>query len=278
MPLPPIRLDPDHSADPISRRAFVEKAIGIGAGLGLVSGCASVSMLSRGEMAGIQPLRARSDIRAGELSLGNDVIEGRWTVADGAFRARQIADLLNGVTVALPESAFLLRLADGSTIPAAEMQIISGPHIDSLDGNRAASRMSERVEGRQATIVLEDRQRRVQVTWRGVLREGSRYLRQEVTLRALGDPVPLREIVLLDLRLIGASVTGSVKGSPVVAGERFLGFEHPLSSSTVEGDRVRCALARELPLRAGATVTVSSVIGVTRAGQRRRDFLAYVER
>ncbi|HEY5219783.1 MAG TPA: hypothetical protein VIJ16_08235, partial [Gemmatimonadaceae bacterium] len=55
-------------------------------------------------------------------------------------------------------------------------------------------------------------------------------------------------------------------------------FEHPLSRSAVDGDRVTCVLPRELPLRPGAAFAVSSVIGVARPGQMRRDFLAYVER
>ena len=37
-------------------------------------------------------------------------------------------------------------------------------------------------------------------------------------------------------------------------------------------------IPRELPLRAGHTLTLSSVIGISREGQLRRDFLAYVER
>jgi hypothetical protein len=46
----------------------------------------------------------------------------------------------------------------------------------------------------------------------------------------------------------------------------------------VEGTRVRCSLARELPLRPESPVSVSSVTGIARPGQMRRDFLAYVER
>src|SRR5207245_1333778 len=76
----------------------------------------------------------------------------------------------------------------------------------------------------------------------------------------------------------GAKIVGSVKGSPVISGTAFLGFEHPLSQCATEGDRIRCSLKRALPLRAGQSVTYSSVIGVARPGQLRRDFLAYVER
>src|SRR5205823_6549509 len=128
------------------------------------------------------------------------------------------------------------------------------------------------------TAVLEDANHRVQVTWRAELRDGARYLRQEVTLRALGAPLPVREIALVELRARGAQLSGSVKGSPVTIGSWFVGLEHPLSQSTVDGDRVRCVLTRELPLRPESAFTISSVIGATRPGQMRRDFLAYVER
>ena len=71
-------------------------------------------------------------------------------------------------------------------------------------------------------------------------------------------------------------------------GERFAGggrdcclpgFEDPLSSCAVAaGERARCWVERELPLKAGQSVTYSSVIGVAPDGQLRRGFLHYVER
>src|SRR5690606_17257376 len=97
-------------------------------------------------------------------------------------------------------------------------------------------------------------------------------------LHARGAPLPVREIALLESSAPGAELTGIVKGSPVTIGDWFTGFEHPLSTSTVEGERVRCFLSRELALRPESPVSVSSVIGIARPGQMRRDFLAYVER
>jgi hypothetical protein len=63
-----------------------------------------------------------------------------------------------------------------------------------------------------------------------------------------------------------------------VAGNLFLGFEHPLSQSRVTAGRATAWVDRDLPLRAGQEVTYSSVVGVARDGQMRRDFLAYLER
>src|SRR5207244_260330 len=103
-------------------------------------------------------------------------------------------------------------------------------------------------------------------------------IRQELTLRALGADVPLREITLLDFNVPNATVTGTVRGTPIVAANAFFGFEHPLASNGLDAQRVRCGMSRTLPLRRGTALTVSSVTGVARAGQMRRDFLAYVER
>ena len=119
----------------------------------------------------------------------------------------------------------------------------------------------------------------VHVDWSIVLLEGSHYIRQTVTIAAAGEKdVPISRVQLIDLHLPGAHVVGSVDGSPIVAGNLFVGFEHPLSQSKVRGDRATAWIERELPLRAGQAVTYSSVMGVAREGQMRRDFLAYLER
>jgi hypothetical protein len=73
-------------------------------------------------------------------------------------------------------------------------------------------------------------------------------------------------------------VSGSVQGSPIVAGDIFLGFEHPMSQSKVTSGHATAWVVRDLPLQAGHSVTYSSVVGVTRPAQMRRDFLAYLGR
>jgi hypothetical protein len=134
------------------------------------------------------------------------------------------------------------------------------------------------VHGEEFDFPLESRDRSLRVVWSLILLDGSSYLRQLVTITALGQGVPIGRIKLIDLPLPGAHVSGSVWGSPIVAGNLFVGFEHPLSQSKVTGDRARAWMDRDLPLRAGQSITYSSVIGVARAGQMRRDFLTYVER
>ena len=66
------------------------------------------------------------------------------------------------------------------------------------------------------------------------MRDGSNYIRQEITISALTDDQPIAEVRLFDGAVPGARVIGSVKGSPVTAGDLFLGFEDPLSQCHAE--------------------------------------------
>jgi hypothetical protein len=261
----------------ITRRDFVERAALLGVGV------ASLPRLL--EQALSFPLRAGDDAgparfaaQGGDFSLGNDAIAATWSVAGGAFRAVRLDDRVNRATVPLAPDAFALALNGGGVLRATELRVEGTPRVETLPGDPRASRSVERLGGRQVTVWLRDPAGRLRIAWRGVLRDGSRYVRQEIRLEATGADVPVSEIALVDLELPGAAVLGSVRGSPIAAGNIFLGVEHPLSVSTVEGTRARSVLPRELPVRPGTAPAYSSVIGVARPGQLRRDVLTYLER
>jgi len=215
--------------------------------------------------------------QAGNLvSLQNEWIAARWEAGPG-LRLVRVEDRRGGAILEPRRGAFALSLGGGVLLDAAAMRLEAPPRVAELPADPRATRYSERLPGREISATLTDAEGKVSVEWRAVLREGSHYIRQELKIRAAGAAVAIRETVLVDLEAKGAAVCGSVKGSPVVAGNWFFGFEHPLSESTV-ARRVRCGLERELPLPAGQTVSYSSVIGAARGGQMRRDFLAYIER
>jgi hypothetical protein len=199
-------------------------------------------------------------------------------VSGDAIRGGEVRDLVAHRTIAAQPSPFVLLLKDGTAISAGQMKTTSAPKVADLAPHPDASSAAERIAGKQVTIEAEDAASGLHVTWRGILRDGSNYLRQEFTLTATKSEVAIAEVRLIDWALADARVVGTVKGSPVVAGTIFAGFEHPLSTCAVGGGRARCMLARSLPLQPGAPVTYSSVIGVAPAGQLRRAFLYYLER
>jgi hypothetical protein len=257
----------------ISRRRFLERAAKAGLALGALDACHRSA--ATGAAPSASPARFRSSGDA--LTLSNEFLAATWRLDGGALRGVDIVATGSGDAIRLPDALFALVLADGSTLDASMLRMVRTPRPESISPRPTASRAAERVAGQRLVATFQDPSGRLRATWTASLRDGARYVRQEVTLEALGEPLPIRRIMLVDVDAPGASVSGSVRGSPIIIGNWYAGFEHPLSSSTVDAGRARAVLDRELPLRPGAAVTVSSVFGVTQAGQLRRDVLAYVE-
>ncbi len=212
-------------------------------------------------------------------TLENEAIAWRWHIVNGTLRTEEVEDKLNHSKLKLTGECFQLKLGDGALVKASDFHLISPPEERPLAPEPKSPIVSRRFPGRQWVAEFVDTNHAISAEWRASLRDGSTYIRQELALRALGKDVLVREIILLDERIPGAKTLGTVGGSPVVAGNFFFGYEHPMANNTVEDDgEVRCSFVRNAVLRAGETLTQSVVIGVTRSGQLRREFLAYIER
>lgn len=108
------------------------------------------------------------------------------------------------------------------------------------------------------------------------MRPGTSYVREALVLHADRD-VDIAEITLGD-GPAASRVEGKVSGSPVIAGNFFVGLEHPMSEAMAGPGGWSVKMRRKLPLRRGQSVTYSSVFGVAAPGQMRRTFLAYLEK
>src|ERR1700733_2985516 len=223
------------------------------------------------------PGKAIATNHGNSYTLSNRTIEADWTLDGNKLANVAVTDKLHKTTLHL-SNPFALLLKDGTIYRVGNLHADGAPQMRPLHPKPDASRFSDRLAGDQFDLPLTSSDGNLHVTSSVVLRDGSHYVRQFVTATAGQRDVPIRRVELIDLQLPGAHVMGSVKGSPIVAGDIFIGFEHPLSDSKVLHDRATATIDRELPLKAGQSVTYSSVIGVTQTGQLRRDFLAYIER
>jgi hypothetical protein len=224
------------------------------------------------------PGPAEGEVRQDGFALWNRAVGMSSVVTNGRLDWMEFQNRV--MSGAAPErlTPFVLLLGDGSVLTASEMKMTVAPKLVELDAQEDASRFAERIPGKAAVTEFDDVQNRLHITWRVILRNGSNYVRQEVLIAAKSADVPVREVRLVDWYSAIARVVGITKGSPIVAGLMFAGFEDPLSTCAVAGGRARCWVERELPLKAGQSVTYSSVIGVAPDGQLRRSFLHYVER
>jgi hypothetical protein len=215
---------------------------------------------------------------AAAFTLSNDQVVATWKTRNKMLWPESLQDQRTGQTLSIRGELFSLVLTKGGFIHASEFKLAGPPRAEALAANPGASRFAERLAGRQLVVELVSADGDLRATWRGLLRDGSSYLRQQITFRAGKHPIPLKEIVLLDMAVANARPTGTVDGSPVVTETAFFGLEHPLSVNRGEMGHVRCFLPRGTPLRPGETFECSSVVGFVPKGQLRRGFLAYLER
>jgi hypothetical protein len=244
----------------------------------LFFGCGSPVIGQQSYLYGPQPGTADVTVQGEGIILRNAELIARWSTADhrlahGSFGRLSLVD-----GERLLGDAFTLVLADGKTLPSSAMRIAATPQVETLQADAGAARLEQRFGGKRVVVRLEDPGSELVALWSAELRDGDNYIRQEVSFSSQAN-VGIREVRLFDFAFLGAQVSGTVKGSPVTAGDIFLGFEHPLSHCGVKGHtQVRCSIDRELPLKADQTIKYSSVIGLSPRGQMRRGFLNYVER
>ncbi len=207
----------------------------------------------------------------GDLRLQGEGISVELRAGEGHFRGLHVMDALASRTLDLPE-AFVLTMKDGAVLRSSAMKMGALSASDLPKGSAASHD-----PGRRICADFSDSRFSGTLHWCLLMREHAGYFRQELTIHAGSSDAAIAEVRMLDFRDPGAHVSGTVRGSPVVDSGMFFGFEHPLSSSNVNGDHVVASLARVLPLRAEQSTTYSSVVGVAAPGQMRRAFLHYIE-
>ncbi|MBD8872941.1 enterotoxin [Rhodanobacter sp. DHB23] len=213
----------------------------------------------------------------GTASFGNAAIEAKWKLDGRHLVGMTVTDRVHNRTFEVP-APFALAMADGGTLKASDMNLLSAPKVVALPVDAQASRYSSRLPGKAVEASFADVDGRFRIDWRLVQRDGSPYLREEVSITALKQDEKIAKVSLLQSKVEAPEVVGTVNGSPIVDGDVYLGFENPLSDSTAYHREARLTLSRTLPLEKGKTVDYSAVVGVVRDGQLRRDFNSYVER
>jgi hypothetical protein len=213
---------------------------------------------------------------AQHIAFANSSVAATIDTSGGSLLLGNAEDRRTHATIPQGE-AFILVLSDGREIKASAMKLVSSLHPASLVAEPHASRAAAHLAGRELCGDLTDSASSATVHWCILSRGDSNYLRQEITIHAGDKPLPLADVQMLRFTDSAARVIGSVAGSPIVSGSFFRGFEHPLAYAAVSNSEATSGLKRTLPLQSGQSITYSSVMGVARSGQMRRDFLSYVE-
>jgi hypothetical protein len=228
---------------------------------------------------GPRPGEATAHFDGRHLVLENAVLATTWDFGSGQRGLVQVVDRLAGRTYRrqTPE-AFVIRLAGGQSIPASQLQRAGKPKLTKLAARHTSVRQSGRFGGWVCTLRLVAPDCGLWLEWQVLLRDGSSYVQQRVTVHAEKEPLEVEEITLLELHAPNAQAVGEAVGLPVVVGNLFLACEHPMASNRVQDGKVVCSVPRYRPVEPARPWTATSVIGLTAEGQLRRGFLYYLER
>ena len=252
---------------------------------------------------GPDPKAAQARVDNADLVLENQVLACKWTVTDGRLKPVRVVDKLSGTELTLGGAeVFRFSVArspspEWQAVSASSLKLVDTPKVTDVKHDGESRRLADRYSGRQIDVDLASPDGNLEVQWRATLRDGSNYVRQHVSIRAKREPIELRELVLVEFSAPRADVMGGVDGSPVVAGNLFFGFEHPMSRSVVlpadgtcpfggafscptdgRAKIVRCQYPYNLMVEPGGPLEYSCVTGVVPEGQLRRGFLHYLER
>ncbi len=146
---------------------------------------------------------------------------------------------------------------------------------------------AKRYAGIQVQAELTAPDKTFAVEWSVELRDGSNYIRQFLTILPGNDSIQIASIQFNDLAVSSARVAGTVAGSPVIADDFFIAYEHPNAANGLGPEdkpkesklrRIICRLDRNTVLQPGQSLVQSAVMGVVPKNQLRRGFLHYIER
>ncbi|HTE34525.1 MAG TPA: hypothetical protein VK666_29305, partial [Chryseolinea sp.] len=125
---------------------------------------------------------------------------------------------------------------------------------------------------------LENKKLGLQVHWVAELRDGSNYVRQIFTFRALSAANISKFTLVKFPKAIGVRKEGTVDGSPMILKNMFFAIEHPMSQIEQRESALAASLMQLTPVTSAKSLTYSTVWGTTPADQLRRGFLYYIER
>lgn len=166
-------------------------------------------------------------------TLYNDLLSASFRVAEGKL----VFDGCEAMGLKAGTELFRIVLGNGSEISASEMTM-GEVTTTTLEGDSTAAKASLRLPGK--AIATTFTYRNLTMTWRAVLRDGSHYLRTELTLTATAN-VTFRSVIPMIYTVDNSSstqapvVVGNTRGAVIASDRIFAGLETPMGKNTIVG-------------------------------------------
>jgi hypothetical protein len=203
---------------------------------------------------GTAPGAAASEKHSDRMALLNDAIRCELDIESGKAAGLTITNRQTRQRMVLTSGHMpKILLAGGQTVDLSAMKPAAGFDCLEVKAEVGQSRKESACGGWCIAACFKEPTSGLRIDWSVVLRDGSNYVIQTLTLSAQKD-IRVDSLVFMDAAVKNARQVGQVDGSVVVADDVFMAVEHPLAvNSAAPGEpspTVRCILPRGNTLKA----------------------------
>ena len=167
------------------------------------------------------------------FTLANDLLSASFHVADGTLHF----DGCEAMGLKAGTELFRIVLADGTEVAASQMTM-GTVAVTTLAADATAAKGALRLPGKAIETTFT--YGKLTMTWRAVLRDGSHYLRTELTLTASAN-VAFRSVIPMIYTVDNSSsqqapaVVGNTRGAVIASDHIFAGLETPMGKNSIVG-------------------------------------------
>ncbi|MHC4741183.1 MAG: galactose-binding domain-containing protein [Planctomycetota bacterium] len=204
-----------------------------------------------------QPGQANVRTEDDKIILQNDVLRLVIERKEGKLKPASFSNLQTGETLGDPLAEFFHVTVGTEKKKYACSQFVQGGkcRIVKIKAEPESRTAAKRYSGVQVQAGLTAPDKTFSVKWSVELRDGSNYVRQFLTIQPANRPIQIASVQFNDLAVSSAHVAGTVAGSPVIANDFFIAYEHPNAANEVFDPSVSQNLAYR------KSVTASGVFG-----------------
>lgn len=225
-----------------------------------------------------------SDSNNGTITVKNDLLSASFVNRDGkiSFGGCPQLGLEAGTEL------FYFTPADSQTpVKCSDMKLLRWGK-SKLEPDTASTVASEKLPG--VSVYADFSFGDLRMNWRAILRDGSHYLRTELTVSSTKD-VAMHNVIPMIYEIkreLAPEVVGNTRGAILASDRIFAGLETPTGINSIEetesaGNNSETVMiqglwSRHATLAPGREWNVSAVVGLMAPDQQRRSVLAYSER
>jgi len=199
-----------------------------------------------------QPGKAVVRADDGGIVLGNSVLHMEVSQKAGRLRPAGFVNVQTDEKLGDIDSEFFLITVgpDNKTYRCSQLILQGRCKVSKIEADPASRTAAKRLSGVRVEAALLSADGVLAAEWSLELRDGSNYVRQFLTILPENRPIQITSVQFCDMNVDKAQVVGTVLGSPIVAGDCFVAYEHPNAENNVDDPSAAMNLAHRKPVMA----------------------------